>query len=491
MQLRTYQNDLVNDVKAALRTGKQSICAVLGCGGGKSVIQGMIAKMATDKGNNVLFIVHRKELCEQIAGTFKKCDVDFDKCTIGMVQTITRRTKKLVDNPPKVLLVDEAHHILSKSYQNIITAIRSVNPKLIVVGFTATPIRMKEGGLGSTFQALVLGVTTKWLIENKYLAPYNYKSVPVCDRGKLKRTRMGEFLQSDIAELMERNVVYGDSVDNWLRFAAGKQTIVYCASVKASKSTAQAYRDKGITAEHLDGNTPPAEREHIIAEFRKGNVKVLCNVELFGEGFDVPDCECVQLLRPTKSLSLHIQQSMRSMRSDGKGTEGTNLEKVALILDHVGNVFEHDLPDADRVWTLAEKKTKQANLVKPRECPQCFSVCGAKEEVCPFCGYEFPKNDPRGELETAQGNLETVSQNDLVDLQKKLKIMKYKRTLDYKKNCTSLTDLMWFAEAHKYHRIWAFHKAVEMGMTIPKQFLRQMYMIGYRLSPGGKGWIRK
>lgn len=488
MQLRPYQTDLVDDIRQSLKTGKRSICAVLGCGGGKSIIQGMIAKMATEKQNNVLFIVHRKELCQQIADTFAECEVDFKKCEIGMVQTVIRRTLKLTKDPPKILLVDEAHHILSKTYQNIITAIRSVNPKLVVVGFTATPIRLKEGGLGGIFEELIKGVSTKWLIDNGYLAPYVYKSIPVVDRKRLKRVRMGEFVQSEVAELMEQSVIYGDSVANWLKFAEGKQTIVYCASVESSKSTAAAYKQQGITAEHLDGTTPDKIRDDIIDRFRKGEIKVLCNVDLFGEGFDVPDCQCVQLLRPTKSLSLHIQQSMRSMRSDKKGPDGRNLNKVALILDHVGNVFEHGLPDMEHEWTLETKKRKEENVVKLKECPQCFGVVGSGEEVCPLCGFVFPKPEPRADLEKTEGDLETITEERLFEERKRRKIIRYQRTNDYRRCCTSLLDLMWFAEAHKYHRLWAFHKAAEMHLSIPQEFTKQMYAIGYRHVNGG--WIQ-
>ena len=109
MELREYQNDLINNIRNEIIKEKRTICAVLGCGGGKSVIQGKIAQSATQKKNEVLFIVHRKELCRQIENTFRKCGVDFDYCTVGMVQTLCRRVTKLKE--PKLILVDECHHI--------------------------------------------------------------------------------------------------------------------------------------------------------------------------------------------------------------------------------------------------------------------------------------------------------------------------------------------------------------------------------------------
>ena len=128
MELRKYQEDLINRIRNEIIKEKRTICAVLGCGGGKSVIQGKIAQSATQKKNRALFIVHRKELCQQIENTFRKCGVDFKYCTVGMVQSLCRRVPELEE--PKLILVDECHHILSNSYRKIIDSF----PNAVVVG---------------------------------------------------------------------------------------------------------------------------------------------------------------------------------------------------------------------------------------------------------------------------------------------------------------------------------------------------------------------
>ena len=191
MELRDYQKELINKIRSEIIKEKKTICAVLGCGGGKSVIQGMIAKSATQKKNEVLFIVHRKELCQQIENTFRTCGVDFTYCTVGMVQTLCRRVPKLKE--PKLILVDECHHILSNSYRMIIDSF----PQAVVVGFTATPVRMNEGGLGAVFESLVESVSTKWLIEHHYLAPYKYYGVELADTRHL-HTKNGEFIPDEV-----------------------------------------------------------------------------------------------------------------------------------------------------------------------------------------------------------------------------------------------------------------------------------------------------
>ena len=441
MELRDYQKDLINNIRAEIMAHKKKICAVLGCGGGKSVIQGIIAAEAAKKKNRVLFIVHRKELCQQIERTFRKCGVDFKYCTVGMVQSLCRRVPKLKE--PNLILVDECHHILSNSYRKIIDSF----PNAIVIGFTATPVRMNEGGLGEVFESLIESVSTSWLIENNYLAPYKYYSVDLADTKNLK-TKRGDFDPDEVEKLMARTVIYGDTVENWKKFAEGRQTIVYCSSINTSKATAEAFQDAGIAAAHLDGAANKARREEIVADFRRGKIQVLCNVDLFGEGFDVPDCEAVVLLRPTKSLALHIQQSMRSMRYK----EG----KTAVIIDHVGNYLRHGLPDDKREWTLEQKKNrKEKPKVTVRTCPNCHAVMPATTQVCPNCGLSF-----RVEQEEPLV-LEGVQLHEISALP----------YYDYKK-CRTFEELEWFRKTKKYKFYWTIHTALEMHIPIPSKYSR-------------------
>ena len=441
MELRDYQKELINKIRSEIIKEKKTICAVLGCGGGKSVIQGMIAKSATQKKNEVLFIVHRKELCQQIENTFRTCGVDFTYFTVGMVQTLCRRVPKLKE--PKLILVDECHHILSNSYRMIIDSF----PQAVVVGFTATPVRMNEGGLGAVFESLVESVSTKWLIEHHYLAPYKYYGVELADTRHL-HTKNGEFIPDEVERLMARSVIFGSTVENWKKFADGKKTIVYCISINTSKATARAFQEAGIVAAHLDGTTGKAEREQTVEDFRSGKIKVLCNVDLFGEGFDVPDCEAVVLLRPTQSLTLHIQQSMRSMRYKPG--------KTAIILDHVGNYTRHGLPDEEREWSLKQKKKKKKSERYVKSCPNCFAVVPAGKTVCPHCGYEFITEEQKKPL-VVEGVL--------------LKEISARPYNDYKK-CKTFEELELFRKAKKYKPFWTIYRAIEMDIPIPVKYAR-------------------
>lgn len=451
IKLRPYQQQLIDDIRTSVRNGNDSIVAVLGCGGGKSVIQGSIAKSSTDKGNRVLFLVHRKELCNQISNTFSALGVDMSLCDVSMVQTASRRLGKLPNYD--LIITDECHHSTANTYRKIYDHYSDV----IRCGFTATPIRLNKGGLGEVYSDLITSVSTQWLIENGYLAPYKYYSVKLADTSNL-HTVAGEFKQDEVAELMQNKEIYGDTVKQWKRLAEGKKTIVYCASVEASKMTAERFWAEGYSSIAIDGKTPPSEREQAMRAFREGEITVLCNCELFGEGLDVPDCECVVLLRPTQSLTLFVQQSMRSMRyMPGK---------TAIIIDHVGNCYRHGLPDDDREWSL-EPKAVQENTVKIRECKNCFAVYPPTKPKCPYCGTEATHEIRKTDRKTVEV--------DLVEMKRQEDI---RNTPLAEAELKTWEEIVEFQKLHGYKFPWCFRYAKAHGVEIPKKYRGYMWRMG-------------
>lgn len=444
MNLRPYQADLVEEVRAAWRGGFRAPCIVLGCGGGKSCIVAEIARRTTWNGKRVLFLVHRRELVSQIFRTFVRWGVMMDLCQIEMVQTATLRLRRLPK--PALIITDENHHSMAQSYKRIYDFFEDV-PR---VGVTATPIRLNGDGLGDVNDKLIIGKSTKWLIENRFLAPYDYYAPSVADLTGL-HTKMGEYAREDIEKAMIKNTVFGDVVRYYRKLADGKQAVCYCASVKHSEATAAAFRDAGINAAHIDGNTPAAERDRLINDFRKGAVTILCNVDLISEGFDVPDCECAILLRPTHSLTLYIQQSMRCMRY----REG----KRAVIIDHVGNYARHGMPDDDREWTLEKKKrisfkkSEEEQAEKVRQCPECFFTFSLEQaenkSICPHCGYVFPARE------------RTVEENKNAEL---IKVEGFRLTYDGPEACGTYDELLEYAKTHGYKSGWAYFQAKRRGM---------------------------
>ena len=433
--LRDYQTELVDDVAQAWRDGFNAPCIVLPCGGGKSVIVAEIAKRTTQNGKRVLFIVHRKELCEQIENTFKWWGVDMSLCEVAMVQTLCRHLSKT--QKPALIITDENHHSKASSYRKIYDYF----PDVKRVGVTATPVRIDGSGLKDVNDKLIIGVSAKWLIKNNYLAPYDYYA-PVIDLPKL-HTRNGDYIQSEVSEHFKKQKIHGDVIKHYRKFADGKQAICYCPTIEFSELTAAEFNRAGITAAHIDGTTPKSERSDIVERFRNGEIKILCNVDLISEGFDVPDCECAILLRPTKSLTLYIQQSMRCMRYKP--------DKRAIIIDHVGNVIKHALPDTDREWTLEDKpklkKGEQQNAPAVIICKDCFKTLPPNTAICPHCGYKFRDRNPEQVKEAAL-----------------IKITDEVKTYLTPNECNTFKELQIYAKLHGYKPGWAYYQAKARGL---------------------------
>lgn len=436
-KLRPYQLDLINATRQAYRDGFKSPCIVLPCGGGKSVIVAEMARQATAKGNRVLFLVHRQELCEQIRNTFRWWGVNMDFCRVGMVQTISRRVNKI--HPPALIITDENHHSLARSYKKIYEAF----PDAKRVGVTATPVRLNGGGLGDVNDKLIIGVSAKWLINHHYLAPYEYYAPTVADLTGI-HTRHGEFVTDEVVKKLNQSAIYGDVISYYRQLAEGQQAICYCASIEHSKTMAKQFNAAGIRAAHIGGETPKQERNEIVSKFRSGIIRILCNVDLISEGFDVPDCSVSILLRPTKSLTLYIQQSMRCMRYKPG--------KRAVIIDHVGNYARFGLPDMDRKWDLTPKKKASKKREQPdfkiRQCPKCFYT-HEWAPVCPHCGFVYP---------VKEHTLEEIKNARLEKIQGIV--------LDYTtpNDCQTMEELRAYAKQHGYKPGWCYFQAKRRGI---------------------------
>ncbi|SQG43938.1 DEAD/DEAH box helicase [Streptococcus porcinus] len=365
-------------------------------GSGKSVVISDIAKSATKKNGHVLFLVHRKELIDQITNSFKFHEVDMDKVDLLTVGKAKNRLDKLTK--PTLIITDEGHHGKASTYQVIYDYFKDV-PRL---GFTATPWRLSGDGFTDTYDVMVLGKTVEWLIDNNKLAPYDYYSVLSIDTSKLK-VQNGDYSNKSIDESFGKKI-FGDVVQEYIKKANGQKAILYAHSVEASEAFAKEFQSIGINAIHADAKTPKAERDKIMQDFRDGKIQVVCNVDLISEGFDVPDCAVTILCRPTKSLVLFLQQSMRSMRYQPN--------KKAIILDHVGNWNVHGLPDAPHDWESYfiggwKKKSNKTNTVHAKECPECSALWPLNQPLCDLCGHDFNLKEKQ-EKERIEAELELI-----------------------------------------------------------------------------------
>ncbi|EUJ46691.1 DEAD/DEAH box helicase [Paenilisteria rocourtiae] len=413
-------------------------CSSLWLGAGKSVILSEIIRRTTHNKNNVLFLVHRKELIDQIRNTLQSNDVDMDFVTLGMVQTIVRRLDKMV--VPSLIIIDESHHVLANSYKKIIAHFSTA----LVVGFTATPVRLNGGGLGDINDTLIEKVTAKWLIENNFLSPYKYYAPEIVQTDTLNIKRTGEFDMSGLDDQFNARMVWGDVIRHYQKLAPGEQAILYASSIYQSEKMAASFNAVGISSAHIDGKTPKTLRDDIIKRFREGEIKVLCNLDLIGEGFDVPDCSTVIMLRPTQSLSLYIQQSMRGMRY--------RPGKTSIIIDHVGNVTRFGLPDMERTWSLTPRKGSNATKAEApvKICKECFMTVSQTVKRCEHCGAEF------------KVEVKAVEVDELAELQE---IDEASFTLDYREpgDCKNMGELYELAKSRNYKQGWAYHQGKLLG----------------------------
>ena len=436
--LHPYQNKLLSQARQALSKGKHSVLLVSPAGSGKSVIIAEIARLTVSRGGHVLFMVHRKELVEQITESFIQNEVDLEMCTIMTVGRIINRLDVLPK--PALIITDESHHSPAKTYRRIY----DFHTGVPMLGFTASPWRMSGKGFTDIYEAMVEGESVEWLIENKYLAPYTYYSVQLSDSEKLSRSSTGDYTKASIDNAISRTI-FGDVIKTYTEKASGKSAIVYCHSVEFSKFMADKFNEAGINASHADAKTPKREREKIMDGFRNGTVKILCNVDLISEGFNVPDCGVVILLRPTESLVLHIQQSMRGMRYKPG--------KHAIIIDHVANYAKHGLPDTPREWKLEGWKENKGNSrgVESsgyKQCPDCFTVIKSALPVCDVCGHVF-----------AEENEMKVQEAELVEIKQEFKLETDYAATKPLSEIQTMAELKAYQKAKGYKPGWVYFQA--------------------------------
>lgn len=417
------------------------------CGAGKTLVMAYMANTAVQRGKRIIFLVHRRELITQASRTLTEYGIPHgingrtnDLIQIASVQTVARRLDRI--GIPDLVILDECHHATANTWKKCLEYWADA----YVVGLTATPARLGGQGLGDVFEGMVIGPTARELILQGHLTPYKYYAPPqVADFEGVKIT-MGDYDGKEIEIRVNKPRVIGDAISHYVKYASGKMAIAYCASVDHSKNTADAFNAQGIRAKHIDGTTPASERDKAIEDFRAGRITVLCNMDLIGEGFDVPTMEVVILLRPTQSLTLYIQQSMRGMRPDK-----TNPFKTAIILDHVGNVFRHGLPDAPREWSLdgvARRKKGDTETVGIRTCLGCY-LCHSPAPVCPYCGYEY--NMTARQLAAEAGELKEYD----AAIEAKAKLVK---RIELNK-CKTIEDLKQYASENGYKPGWVYMRA--------------------------------
>jgi superfamily II DNA or RNA helicase len=388
MNLRPYQQDAIEAVRNAYRSGHRAPLLVLPTGGGKTVIFTHITKAIQERGKRVMILLHRVELVRQTSRALSVIGVEhgvihraykpqyYQPVQVCSVGSLVRRLNHI--SPPDLIIIDEAHHAPAGTWQTILQAYQDAH----CLGVTATPIRSDGRGLANMFDTLIVGADVQQLIDGGYLVQPRCYSVDLADLGGVKKTR-GDYDKAEVAELLDKPRIVGDVVATYRKLADGLPAVVFCVTVAHAEHVAREFRAAGYRAYSADGSMSDEDRQRVIDGLGNGYTQVLCTCDLISEGTDIPAIAAAIMLRPTMSEGLYIQQVGRALRPvPGK------LE--AIIIDHVGNVRKHGLPDDLREWQLTNDKVKTRGAgkeatIRVTMCLNCFSAFNPAP-VCPTCG---------------------------------------------------------------------------------------------------------
>lgn len=383
--LRPYQVTDVTRIRAGLREHRR-VLYQLPTGGGKTVTFAYITQSAEAKGNGVLITAHREKIVKQISGALSEMGVRHglimsghtmtdNLVQVGMVQTVARRLTRI--RPPKLMIVDEAHHGVAGQWRAVADAFPLAKHLLV----TATPERLDGKPLGDVADTLIVGPPMADLIGSGFLADYRYLEPPEIDLSAV-HMRAGDYAVDELASVMDRATIHGDVVAHYRRYLNGAPAIAFCVTVEHAEHVAEEFRAQGFRAASIHGKTPDHIQDQLFKDLARGMLNVLTSCELISEGVDVPAVAGAILLRPTKSLTMYLQQVGRALRLKPDGSK-------AIILDHVGNRRRHGMPDEPREWSLTGKVPREAASL--RRCPKCFDVlrpgrgpsCGLAD-LCPM-----------------------------------------------------------------------------------------------------------
>jgi superfamily II DNA or RNA helicase len=416
-ELRPYQADVIAEFRRAVIGGARRIILVSPTGSGKTVIANDIIRDARADLRKVLMLAHRREIIGQTSAKLHAGGIfhgiiqagisprPLEPVQVASIQTLHARairTDAMELPSADILIIDEAHHCPARTYQAIIDAY----PDAVLLGLTATPCRGDSRGLGGIFETMLECpqvaelIAQRYLVRTKCFAPTKPDLLGV-------RVERGDYVESQLAEHMDKPKLIGDVVTHWHKYGERRKTVVFAVNVQHSIHLRDEFIKAGVRAEHIDGGTPKAERDATLARLATGEIELVTNCLVLTEGWDCPEVSCVVLARPTRHMGLYRQMVGRVLRpAPGKAD--------AIVIDHAGAVLEHGFVEDPVSWTLdpdtrAKSFTHAARCApggaKVIECTQCGGL-RVGGQACPCCGL-LPSRPPKS-LAVVDGDLGLV-----------------------------------------------------------------------------------
>lgn len=466
-------------IRRSLELEHKAPLYVMPTGAGKTFTFCLIALSAVRHSKRVVIVVHRQELLGQTSRALEAMRIDHGMIAPGitpnprafvqvaMIGTLRRRLEQgRAGAAFDMVIFDEGHHATAGEWGKI----RRLQPNATLLGTTATPERLDGQGLGLEFGGvyddLILGPTTEELMADGYLCRAEVFAPEALVDLEGVRNRGGDYAGSELASRMDRPQITGDAVAHYSRICPGVPAIAFCASVAHAQHVAQQFRAAGYRADSIDGELPDGQRRQRIADLAEGRIHVLTSCDIISEGTDIPVVTAAILLRPTQSLTLHLQQVGRALRPiyapgfdvttrEGRlaGIAASN-KPCALVIDHVGNI-RHGLPEEHRDWTLAGRpkngRARDATgpVLRVAQCPSCFRA-HSPAPACPSCGFEYEPTVRAPAM--VSGELVQVTDEDRANLA----AQRIAQRLEIGRAVT-LDDLKRIARERGYNQAWAVH----------------------------------
>lgn len=430
MQLREYQLQAYRDTLRALQEHRADLL-VMPTGSGKTQV---FVEVITNWQAPTILIAHRKELLQQASLTLASRGVQHRivapadvqrrirgkhrerfgrsfynsdaRDAVASVDTMcTKRALREFGAFYKtvgLVVFDEAHHVLEG---NIWGKAARLFTDAKILGVTATPHRADGQGLGADsagiFNHMTTTISVAELISQGYLCPFVILRPPTdFSRLGIPISRGGRLNDGEVVKRIKKSCVMGDAVEQYLKHTPGARGINFASSVELAKETSAKFKAAGVPSMAVDGNTHPDVRDDAVERLSTGRILMLCNVGLFGEGFDLPEIEVVSDTAPTESLAAYLQRLGRMLRP-AKG------KKFGTYLDHVGNSYRHGRPDQPRVWSLDGSSTLpgEDGTIPQRICMSCTRPYSRVDLGCPYCGWAAPPPASRAGPEFVDGDL--------------------------------------------------------------------------------------
>lgn len=396
--LRPYQQTAVDTCRQLLRECQYGVILSSFVGSGKTRMASHVVRAAALEGQRVLVLAHLGELIDQLTDTLLSVGVVTGSAVqVGTIQSLRRRHL----TAPDLVVVDEAHHVTeANSYGKLLQSLRERNPRLRVLGLSATPWRLDGKGLlkAPLFDRYHVAITPSELLESNFLVPvrgYAYRQI---DTAGLK-SRAGEYETKALTARASNRTILGDIVGEWQRHCAGHRTLCFCVSAEHARDLADAFKAGGVRSEFLLGTDDAAKRASVFSRLERRDIEVLCNVAIATEGVDLPWLEALILARPTLSEALALQMYGRGLRTAPGKTH-------CRIHDHAGVIFKHGLPYDERSFEPTEDKARKGGGGGAQKvCKGCLAIVSASCRSCPYCGEELM---PPSALTVDTTNVETV-----------------------------------------------------------------------------------